>query len=213
MAYVYRHIRLDKNEPFYIGIGSDDKNHLRAKNKHSRNRFWKNVTSKTEYEIEILFDNITLEKAVEKEIEFIALYKRKSDGGTLVNLTHGGEGQSGFTKDEEERLKIKERAIKRWANPDFKEMMKAKLKGRKLPPVSEETKKKLSLTTKGRIGKPLTEEAKEKIRLHNLGKKHSEETRLKCKEASLKMWSDKNKAEEIKKAMIGKQLRCKKNDK
>ena len=23
MAYVYRHIRLDKNEPFYIGIGSD----------------------------------------------------------------------------------------------------------------------------------------------------------------------------------------------
>jgi hypothetical protein len=22
MAYVYRHIRLDKNEPFYIGIGS-----------------------------------------------------------------------------------------------------------------------------------------------------------------------------------------------
>ena len=23
MAYIYRHIRLDKNEPFYIGIGSD----------------------------------------------------------------------------------------------------------------------------------------------------------------------------------------------
>ena len=23
MAYLYRHIRLDKNEPFYIGIGSD----------------------------------------------------------------------------------------------------------------------------------------------------------------------------------------------
>lgn len=24
MAYVYRHIRLDKNEPFYIGIGKDE---------------------------------------------------------------------------------------------------------------------------------------------------------------------------------------------
>ena len=23
MAYLYRHIREDKNEPFYIGIGSD----------------------------------------------------------------------------------------------------------------------------------------------------------------------------------------------
>lgn len=25
MAIVYRHIRLDKNEPFYIGIGKDEK--------------------------------------------------------------------------------------------------------------------------------------------------------------------------------------------
>jgi len=25
MAYVYRHIRLDKNEPFYIGISNDVK--------------------------------------------------------------------------------------------------------------------------------------------------------------------------------------------
>jgi hypothetical protein len=24
MAYLYRHIRHDKNEPFYIGIGSDN---------------------------------------------------------------------------------------------------------------------------------------------------------------------------------------------
>jgi hypothetical protein len=24
MAYLYRHIRLDKNQPFYIGIGKDD---------------------------------------------------------------------------------------------------------------------------------------------------------------------------------------------
>jgi hypothetical protein len=213
MAYVYRHIRLDKNEPFYIGIGSDEKNYLRAKNKHSRNKFWKNIVSKTDYEIEIILDNVTLDEAVQKEIEFIALYKRRLDGGTLVNLTSGGEGQSGFTKDEEERLRIKKRAIKRWANPAFKEMMKAKLKGRKLPPVSEEKKKKQSLNTKGRIGKPLTEETKQKLRLHNLGKKHSEETKLKCREATLKMWADKNKAEEIKKAMIGKQLRCKINDK
>ena len=38
MAYVYRHIRLDKNEPFYIGIGKDDSgeykraNHIGNKN-------------------------------------------------------------------------------------------------------------------------------------------------------------------------------------
>ena len=26
MAYVYRHIRLDKNEPFYIGVGTKTPN-------------------------------------------------------------------------------------------------------------------------------------------------------------------------------------------
>jgi hypothetical protein len=30
MAYLYRHIRHDKNEPFYIGIGSDN-NYKRSK--------------------------------------------------------------------------------------------------------------------------------------------------------------------------------------
>ena len=29
MAYLYRHIRLDKNEPFYIGIGSNELNNYK----------------------------------------------------------------------------------------------------------------------------------------------------------------------------------------
>lgn len=40
MAYVYRHIRLDKNEPFYIGIGSDI-NYQRAYNYQRRTKYWK----------------------------------------------------------------------------------------------------------------------------------------------------------------------------
>ena len=31
MAYVYRHVRVDKNQPFYIGIGTDN-NYKRARN-------------------------------------------------------------------------------------------------------------------------------------------------------------------------------------
>ena len=57
MAYVYRHIRLDKNEPFYIGIGSDMTN-KRANEKARRSKFWKKIVAKTDYEIEILFDDI-----------------------------------------------------------------------------------------------------------------------------------------------------------
>lgn len=95
MAYLYRHIRLDKKEVFYIGIGSD-KNKYRAKNKKARNQYWKNIVNQTEYNIEILFDNITWEEACRKEIEFIRLYGRKDKGlGTLVNMTDGGEGRLG----------------------------------------------------------------------------------------------------------------------
>ena len=78
MAYVYRHIRLDKNEPFYIGVGSDDV-YKRANDTKGRNKIWYDITKKTDYEVEILFDNISWEDALSKEIEFIDLYKRMAD--------------------------------------------------------------------------------------------------------------------------------------
>ena len=48
MAYVYKHIRLDNNEIFYVGIGNDN-NYKRAYQKISRNIFWKRVVNKTKY--------------------------------------------------------------------------------------------------------------------------------------------------------------------
>ena len=51
MAYVYQHIRLDRNEVFYVGIGSDSKNQ-RAFNKLNRTKFWKSVLAKTEIKVE-----------------------------------------------------------------------------------------------------------------------------------------------------------------
>ena len=60
--YVYRHIRLDKNEPFYIGIGNK-KNYARAHQIKSdrRNEIWCKIFSKTEIEIEIILDNLKLQ--------------------------------------------------------------------------------------------------------------------------------------------------------
>ena len=42
MAYVYKHIRLDNNTVFYIGIGSDKK-YKRAHSKCDRNLHWKRI--------------------------------------------------------------------------------------------------------------------------------------------------------------------------
>jgi hypothetical protein len=92
MAYVYRHIRFDKNEPFYIGIGNDMTN-KRAKEKARRSNLWKKIIAKSDYEVEILFDDITYDEAKLKEIEFIELYGRIDLGnGILANLTNGGDG-------------------------------------------------------------------------------------------------------------------------
>lgn len=93
MAYVYRHIRQDKNIPFYIGVGLSDDNYFRAyqKSKTKRSKYWHNI-SKNGYDVEILMDGLTKEEAFEKEKEFIKIYGRSNNRtGILCNLTDGGE--------------------------------------------------------------------------------------------------------------------------
>lgn len=99
MYYMYRHIRDDKNEPFYIGIGKKEKTcksyntiYRRAFTDRSRSDYWKNIVSKTSYSVEILFETDSDIDIQNKEIEFIALYGRLDNNtGTLCNLTDGGE--------------------------------------------------------------------------------------------------------------------------
>jgi len=111
MAYLYRHIRLDKNEPFYIGIGSDS-NYNRAYEikKDRRNIVWSRIASKSEIEVEIMLDGLSWDNACEKEIEFIKLYGRIDNGnGILSNLTDGGDGTLGLIVSEKTRKENSER--------------------------------------------------------------------------------------------------------
>lgn len=99
--YVYRHIRLDKNIPFYIGISEGKQSctfkqfHSRAFAKRNRNIIWKQIVNKTPYKIEIMFRSDSEEIILNKEKEFIKLYGRiDKKTGILANLTDGGEGRS-----------------------------------------------------------------------------------------------------------------------
>lgn len=151
MAYVYRHIRLDKNQPFYIGIGSDSE-YKRANEKARRNNIWKKIVSKSYYEIEILFDNITYDEAKVKEVEFISLYGRIDlNTGTLSNMTAGGDGTLNMVYTAEYRKKLSDKA-------------KAKV-------LTEEQKEKLR---KFRLGVPSTAEVRAKISKALSGRKLSE---------------------------------------
>lgn len=117
--YLYSHIRLDTNEVFYIGIGTKNKNDLksnvnsiiyrRAYAKSDRNSIWKHILNKTTYKISILLESDDYEYIKQKEIELIFLYKRKNDGGTLSNLTVGGDGTVGYKMTDLQKKKLSDK--------------------------------------------------------------------------------------------------------
>ena len=114
MAIVYQHRRKDNNEIFYIGIGLTDK---RAYHTKSRGKFWKDYTSKYQYEVEITHRNIIWEEACVIEKYLISFYGRRDLGlGSLVNMTDGGDGVIGRKDTLEQRKKKKER-VKGKNNP------------------------------------------------------------------------------------------------
>lgn len=145
--YLYRHIRLDKYEPFYIGIGTRINNCdiSRANRISGRNLIWKRIVKKSNYKVEILLESDNYNFIKEKEIEFIKLYGRKNiRTGTLANLTDGGEGTKGHIKTKEVR-----------------EILRLKNVGKKL---SEEHKQKISLnSSRHNLGKKFSEETRKKI--------------------------------------------------
>jgi len=146
---VYRHIRLDKNEPFYIGISNNLK---RPYSKRGRNNIWNKIINKTDYEVEILFDDLTWEEAQEKEKEFIKLYGRIDiKTGVLANLTDGGEGTQGIliTEETRNRMSLSQTGNKRSEESILKQILKTK--GKKLNyKQTEEHKSKIGLKHKGK---------------------------------------------------------------
>lgn len=154
MAYLYRHIRHDKNEPFYIGIGSDNV-FKRAKTKKGRNEIWKKIASKTTYDVEILFSDISTEYAKQKEIEFIALYGRIANkDGILANLSGGGECYENPSLLTREKLSIATKGVN---NPFYgkkhtketREFLSRRQIGLKRGPLPESTKIKIGDANRG----------------------------------------------------------------
>lgn len=221
-AYVYRHIRKDTNEVFYIGIGINSKSYKvpynRANSKRNRSEFWHYIVNKTDYNVEIVFDNLTRNEACEKEIELIAFYGRRDlNNGTLVNMTDGGDGLSGHVFSEDHKKKIGEKHKGRIFSEDTRRKMSVSAKSKILTEDhkqniskalignkyslgfkhTEETKKKVSEAGKGRqpmLGKNHSEETKIQIAKAMKGRFVSEETKLKMSIAGKKHWEERKNA-------------------
>jgi hypothetical protein len=166
MSYVYKHIRKDNGEIFYIGIGlSSDNNYKRAYDYKNRNSFWYKIIKKTDFIVEIICDNLSWEDACKKEIELIKFYGRRSNKtGTLCNLTEGGDG---FKKNHLNESKIK--ICNFFKNKTYEELHgknseKEKNKRRDgvkkyWDSLSDEVRKKISESRKGKRGKQKNKES------------------------------------------------------
>ncbi len=165
MAYLYRHIRLDKNIPFYVGIGSDSNGkYERAHNKHRRSQKWFNIVTKTQYKVQIILDELTLDEAKEKEIEFISLYGRSDKKeGSLCNLTEGGEGTPGRIVSEEWRKNKSIEQKGRKKSEEFKQKRREYMTGRKMPEECRQKHIERMMTNHPMKGKKMSEQARKNI--------------------------------------------------
>lgn len=101
--YVYLHRRKTDNKVFYVGKGKGK----RAYTKTSRSKWWKSVAEKHGVNIEIVFDSLSEEDALQIEKDTILEFRYFEY--PLVNLTDGGEGMSGYKQPEEQRRRVSEK--------------------------------------------------------------------------------------------------------
>lgn len=167
MAIIYKHIRKDTNEVFYIGIGNDISRAYDVKNR--KNKHWHGIVKKYGYLVEIVETNLSWQDACEKEKQLIKEYGRLDlNLGKLVNMTDGGDGQCNpseetrgklkYSKTEEHKNKLRiyqlgvkqtNETIQKRINTGFhktdeyKQKMSIALSGENNPMKKEENKQKL----------------------------------------------------------------------
>ena len=94
--YLYQYVRLDTNQPFYVGVGTRHKSQTdfgRARNIAIHNKHCINITDKINYIIEILEESDDYGDIQQREIALIAQHGRITSGGILANYTDGGGGK------------------------------------------------------------------------------------------------------------------------
>jgi hypothetical protein len=140
---VYFYVRED-GTPYYVGIGTKK----RPFEKHAHRSHNIDFKPKNEQQILIIHQDITREEAKQLEIEYIAKFKRKCDGGVLINLTIGGDGRNGDKHSDETKRKMSEVRKGKTISPrSIAKMVETrKANGSFIP--SEETRKKMSANGK-----------------------------------------------------------------
>lgn len=185
--YVYMY-RDESGTPIYVGKGKDRRAwmHLNSKKKHPfTNKLQKMIREGNDPQPEFICKDVDEEFAFFCEEEAIRKFGRKDLGtGTLLNLTDGGEGVSGYKMSPEILKKMSEFQKGKILSEEHKKKISEARKGIKRGPHSEEARKRMSEAQRERGSNrgPHSEEHKKKISESLKGKPPSEETRKKISE-------------------------------
>lgn len=128
MFYVYQHLRLDNNIPFYIGKGCKD----RAWRKKRNNIGWNNIVSKVGFKVEILKYFEDENQAIEYEHNLINEYRKQNI--ELVNQTKYSSGGTKWSYTDEIKHKQSQGQLgtKRPKTKEWCEKISKANKGRKI---------------------------------------------------------------------------------
>ena len=180
--FVYEN-KIFEYEPFYIGRGKKDRlfftKLLERSSGYKKNKLINLKKYGLEPIVQVLFENLTFEESVDKEIELIKKIGRKNlNLGPLTNLTDGGEGRLNGKNSPESNEKMKNSLLE----------YHKKLEERGIKIIrTEETKMKLREINRGEnnpmYGKKHTDKVKQEhsdrvsgLKHPMYGKKHDEET-------------------------------------
>jgi hypothetical protein len=185
--YTYVYLHPETKVPFYVGKGTNGRcnAHINAAHKvrigsteslcvvECRRLLNQNLMPI----IEIVLQNVTETEAFQEEIKLINLYGRRCDEtGSLVNLTFGGDGASGFKQSEEHIQKRVYKQLGKKRTEEQKQRMK-------LIANSPESRKRISDLFRG---KPKTLEHRAKLSKTQKGKSITEELRRKISEGCIR---------------------------
>ena len=165
------------------------------------------------FEHTILAKNLTKEEADELEISLISIHQ-SNNHNYGYNITQGGCGSPGITISEDTKRKISESVKKSWTD-ERREEYSQRCSGENNPnygkPLSEETRKKISMSL---LGRTLSEEARRKLDKNRpkfsgenhpmYGKHHTKETKKKMSESHKGKTFSEEHIENLRRASTGK---------
>lgn len=190
--YVYEWIRLDTNEPFYVGMGHGKRCYQLTR---GSNHHFNNIVKSIPVAVNILHDNLDRQTAFDLEVWYIREYRDIIGYESICNINDGGEGN---TLCGELNPMYGKNPREGKTEEELKEWNRKNSESHKGLQVGE----KNGMYGKGYLvsgenhymyGKHHSEETKKKIRIANLGKHLTDETKQKISENNA--WKGKKRPE------------------